>query len=111
MAHRPRPRTQWEADLRSRLQGNAEHRNVALRERHPASGASGHELSPFDLDLRTVDLSPRRRATGLDRRLEDALGLTCGRPPIDVPHPPLPGHGIDRPYFGPVREATVQTPT
>jgi hypothetical protein len=93
------PDLEWEADLRARLRGNAEH-----LEPDPPEGGAAHprdELSPFDIDLRTLDLSPRRPATGLDRRLEEALGLNRGRLPIDVPHPPLPDHGIDGPDFGP----------
>jgi hypothetical protein len=90
----------WEADLATRLAGPHE----------PETTASGHDHAEFDhaleellqsIDLRTIDLSPRRPRTGIERTASDALGLSWRRD-ADIAHPPLPGHGLDAgPDLGP----------
>jgi hypothetical protein len=55
------------------------------------------------IDLRTVDLSPRRPAAGLVHgRADKALGLRRQLDGSDIPLPPLPGRGLDAgPDLGP----------
>jgi molybdate-binding protein len=59
------------------------------------------EFGDLDIDLRTIDLGNRVRGCGLRRRLDDALGPARRPEGVDVTPPPLPGHGIDGPDFGP----------
>src|SRR5581483_1293534 len=52
------------------------------------------------IDLRTIDLSLHRPRTGLERRLDDALGIRRPDDPTDRLLRPPPGRGIDGPDIG-----------
>ncbi len=91
----------WEADLRSRLSRDVDHDDPAPPEQIQPDRQREYDLGDFDIDLRTVNLWSRGSGSGLQRRLEDALGPARFRNGPDVPHPTLPGHGLDGPDFGP----------
>ncbi|MDQ1499104.1 MAG: hypothetical protein QOI86_2444 [Actinomycetota bacterium] len=87
----------WEADLATRL----------LEASRTADPAPDHEHSVNDLDavlesidLRTMDLYPGRPRTGLERHLDDALGITRPDDPIEMLLRPPPAQGIDGPDLG-----------
>lgn len=90
----------WEAELRHRLRGDVEPKGD-LAPGAERSDRREYELGDFDIDLRTIDLGLLSRGCGLQRRLEDALGPARLRDGVDLPHPPLPGRGLDGPDFGP----------
>jgi chromosome segregation ATPase len=91
----------WEADLRSRLGRDVDQDDPAAAEQIRPDRQPEAELGELDIDLRTIDLGSRVRGCGLRRRLDDALGPARRREGADVPHPPLPGHGLDGPDLGP----------
>jgi hypothetical protein len=53
-----------------------------------------------DIDLRTIDLSPRHPQSGLERQLWETIGIHRAFPDPDIATPPLPGRGIDGPDLG-----------
>jgi hypothetical protein len=88
----------WEDDLTTRL---------ADPSKTPEPPSTDHEHSADDLDavlesidLRTTDLSPGRPRTGLERRLDDALGITRRDDPLEMLLRPPPARGIDGPDLG-----------
>jgi chromosome segregation ATPase len=88
----------WEADLAARLADSS-------RTTEPPTPDHEQSVSDLDdvlasIDLRTIDLSPGRRRTGLERHLDDALGVTRPDDPIDQLLRPPPGRGIDGPDLG-----------
>jgi hypothetical protein len=93
----------WEADLAARLTGRTE-------EGREKTATHDQELAGLDaeailrsIDLRTIDLSPRRPGAGLEHgRTDKALGLLRQLDGPDIPLPPLPGRGFDaEPDLGP----------
>jgi hypothetical protein len=93
----------WEADLAARLTGRTE-------EGREETATHDQELADLDaeailrsIDLRTIDLSPRRPGAGLEHgRTDKALGLLRHLDGPDIPLPPLPGRGLDAgPDLGP----------
>jgi hypothetical protein len=52
------------------------------------------------IDLRTIDLTPKRPATGIEQRLREVLGIAPPGEPVNFPRPPVPGRGIDGPDLG-----------
>jgi hypothetical protein len=90
----------WEAELTIRLDGTAKERDQAPPGHDHTAGDDGLEAALRSIDLRTIDLSPARPRTGIERRLRENLGISPATDPIDIPLPPLPGHGIDGPDLG-----------
>jgi hypothetical protein len=72
---------------------------VPVADREQTVAGYDLEAALNSIDLRTVDLSPTRRRAGIERHLRESLGI---RPndPIDIPHPPLPGRGLEGPDLG-----------
>jgi hypothetical protein len=88
----------WEADLATRL---AETETA----KPPTPGRDDPVIDEVledtlkSIDLRTIDLSPTRPRTGIERQLREALGIGPDDP-VNLPLPPLPGRGIDGPDLG-----------
>lgn len=53
------------------------------------------------IDLRTIDRSPHRPRSGLERGVHDTIGIRRQPDVPDIALPPPPGRGIDGPDFGP----------
>ena len=89
---------EWEAELAARL---SETKHLGLHGPEHEQKVTDHDLEAAlrSIDLRTIDLSPTRPRTGIERHLREALGI---RPsdPIDIPLPPIPGRGLDGPDLG-----------
>jgi conjugative relaxase-like TrwC/TraI family protein len=87
----------WEADLATRLADTGMDANASIP---VPEGASGLDSALESIDLRTIDLSPARPRTGIERRLGDALGITRPDDPIERLLRPPPGRGVDGPDLG-----------
>lgn len=89
---------EWEHELARRLEevGRSPDRDSADRTSHERDDVEVE----LGIDLRTIDLSPRHRRSGLERSLREALGIQ--RVPLDgdIALPPLPGRGIEGPDLG-----------
>src|SRR5205807_3800803 len=90
----------WEAELTTRLDGTAKEPDRAPPDHERTPSDDGLEPALRSIDLRTIDLSPRRPRTGIERRLRETLGIGQPADPIDIPLPPLPGRGIEGPDLG-----------
>lgn len=88
----------WEADLATRLADTSKTTEPPTPDHEHT--VSDHDAVPAWLDLRTIDLSPRRPRTGLERRLDDAFRIRRPGNPGVVPLRPPPGRGIDGPDIG-----------
>jgi hypothetical protein len=90
----------WEADLATRLAGHVDEPAVPSAEHDHDTAEPEFEAALRSIDLRTINLPDRRPRAGIERAVHDALGITRHPGHPDVPHPPLPGHGIDGPDLG-----------
>ena len=88
----------WEADLAARL-ADASKTDGRRQPQHELSAGELEALLDA-IDLRTIDLSLHRPRTGLERRLDDALGIRRPDDPTDRLLRPPPGRGIDGPDIG-----------
>lgn len=88
----------WEAELAARL-GEATAVGAPVPDREQTVADYDLKAALNSIDLRTIDLSSTRRRTGIERQLREALGIRP-KDPIDIPHPPLPGRGLDGPDLG-----------
>lgn len=86
----------WEADLAARLTGRTQEstQKTPNQEHDPADLDAEAILRA--IDLREIDLSPRRPDTWIERRTTDqALSLRRHTDVPDIALPPLPGRGLD----------------
>jgi len=97
------PELAWEADLAARLTGRTEEGREKTATHDPEPADLDAEAILRAVDLRTIDLSPRR-PVGLEHGRTDkaALGLHRQLDAPEIPLPPLPGRGLDAgPDLGP----------
>jgi hypothetical protein len=66
---------------------------------HERSGSDLYDLLR-SIDLRTIDLSPSRPRAGIERHLDDRLGISRADDPLDQLLRPPPGRGVDGPDLG-----------
>jgi conjugative relaxase-like TrwC/TraI family protein len=90
----------WEAELVARLDGAAREPDRTPPDHEHTTSDDGLDAALQSIDLRTIDLSPRRARAGIERRLRQSLGIGQPSDPIDIPLPPLPGRGIEGPDLG-----------
>jgi len=85
---------EWEHDLATRLDKTGHGKPAPQPDQQ-----DGREVE-LDIDLRTIDLSPRHPQTGLERQLWETIGIHRAFADPDIAMPPLPGRGIDGPDLG-----------
>lgn len=90
---------EWEAELAARLGHTASGLDRSAAQ--PETPEPDDLSTDLDIDLRTIDLSPRLPRSGIEHRLRRNLGLSRSPDIPDIDLPPLPGQGIDGPDLGP----------
>lgn len=98
----------WEAELTARLDGTAKEPDRAPPDHERTPSDDGLEAALRPIDLRTIDLSPRRPRTGIERRLRETLGI--GQPGDNrYPAPPSGRTRHRGPRSGPLTLKRAET--
>lgn len=101
----------WEAELAARLDGTDKEPDRPPPDHEHTASDDGLEAALRSIDLRTIDLSPSRPRSGIERRLRETLGIGQPADPIDIPPPLCPDAASRDPIWAADTEAGRPRPT